>query len=1207
MNEDQDNQKVTPATGGYSFDVFQDAADSWNGKINGFEDAVFAVGKKYNLFDYKGGEIDNFPYVYNQLIQGIYKLGDNPYVEKIVEKLVGNAERFVPKKEYENLEIEQRGSGAAMIDSAIEQSFKDNNIPGDGFQSIVRDKLEIKLAKDLPQNKTQDTVTTPPVNNNQEDDRRKKEEEEEQKDDESKEGKNKDKNKKDDEQPTEDGDGRTEHKPNKNEFEDDTEDDIRYKKEKLEKGKTDQQDKAEGQDYDPDDIKDGNPKKSTKDVEDSDNQPEDEENNLEKQEGDQKQPSESKEEQSSENEESSNSDGGRKQKEGDKTDGKDSKDSKEGSEKTGDKTSEGKTGSEQGGETGKPADQQSSPKESSRSADKNLDSAGKNEAPSQSKLGETQQPPSTSQLKPGEVPTSSNGLPQNATPTPESLPSSGNLPGNTKPGLQTPPSKLTSQGGIQPTSVQQPLNLPKVTKLPKQGGINTLGRGGGRIAQNRIPEITKALKPVAKTGANAASKVGSQAAKAGAQLLARAGQAVVSLISQAVAALASLGAPLIIVIVIIAIIIGFMFMVVVFSACPGINPAAQKTTEIVGADKMKFNEKLGDKCKPAKTSSDPCSYNKSSATSTLCLQKDLQGKNAQDRVALWRGNGGVLSQDGNMSVGIIREVIAAGTEAGVSAETIAFVLSVAPTETGANSNPWGVRGGAGNAFLGIAQVGENPELVVWGNRALGRSVSASEFLSSPPIQMKVIEEGLKEKISFQCAPGKKSDIYEGAYAWLTCAGADQNKTTSDSYAEAAERNYKIITCGGANDIPSIPSNNAKLEQLESQNFLAFNPFGSVGVQAQSGLPLDAWLPPGNSYDIEDSGFRSTKRLSQLDGSGGIDFTLAPPGKQYEESRNAPIVSHLPGQVIFIDNPGPATTDYGSYGNVVGVYYPGINKTAVYSHLESINVKVGDAVSPGSLLGKQGSSGSSRGATPDGTYIHIDLRLVEGNATNSQLNASSATQTVEKTKGAASALNDYSDFMVGMLTYYSANSDKILANNFSATSIASTSGNPCPDGTTPTGINTTEVSKEKGSATLLEIARRNSAGKDPDSRCWFHVANYIVEAGGFGLVDGTANFPLTQAAINGSGPFGSLNEESATTQGLYWNEHLAELGLRNLVNDNPSYSPYNAPAGSIVVVAAGYGRSTNPAGDIAVADGQGNFYNGGEMPYGGPKHGKMVIL
>jgi len=48
-----------------------------------------------------------------------------------------------------------------------------------------------------------------------------------------------------------------------------------------------------------------------------------------------------------------------------------------------------------------------------------------------------------------------------------------------------------------------------------------------------------------------------------------------------------------------------------------------------------------------------------------------------------------------------------------------------------------------------------------------------------------------------------------------------------------------------------------------------------------------------------------------------------------------------------------------------------------------------------------------------------------------------------------------------------------------------------------------------------------------------------------------------------------------------------------------HNPYDAPAGAIVVVAAGSPGTHHPtAGDIAIAGGDGAFYNGGLMGYSG---------
>jgi len=130
----------------------------------------------------------------------------------------------------------------------------------------------------------------------------------------------------------------------------------------------------------------------------------------------------------------------------------------------------------------------------------------------------------------------------------------------------------------------------------------------------------------------------------------------------------------------------------------------------------------------------------------------------------------------------------------------------------------------------------------------------------------------------------------------------------------------------------------------------------------------------------------------------------------------------------------------------------------------------------------------------------------------------------------------------------------------------------------------------GSQSLLEVARRNSVGKGPDGRCYQHVANYIDQAGFCGIQKNGFN-----AAI----PAGYYAEARQFAEYLNQGDNASRLGIVKLGTDNP----YRAPAGSIVVVSANRpgceGASCHPtAGDISVADGKGNFYNGGEMGFGG---------
>ena len=57
-----------------------------------------------------------------------------------------------------------------------------------------------------------------------------------------------------------------------------------------------------------------------------------------------------------------------------------------------------------------------------------------------------------------------------------------------------------------------------------------------------------------------------------------------------------------------------------------------------------------------------------------------------------------------------------------------------------------------------------------------------------------------------------------------------------------------------------------------------------------------------------------------------------------------------------------------------------------------------------------------------------------------------------------------------------------------------------------------------------------------------------------------------------------------------------------VKEQYGNNPYNAPRGAIVVVNADTPGTRHPvAGDIAVASGDGRFWNGGNMAYGGKNH------
>jgi lysozyme len=120
--------------------------------------------------------------------------------------------------------------------------------------------------------------------------------------------------------------------------------------------------------------------------------------------------------------------------------------------------------------------------------------------------------------------------------------------------------------------------------------------------------------------------------------------------------------------------------------------------------------------------------------------------------------------------------------------------------------------------------------------------------------------------------------------------------------------------------------------------------------------------------------------------------------------------------------------------------------------------------------------------------------------------------------------------------------------------------------------------------MLSVARGASAGKRPDGMCYAHVCQFFVSCGGYGKIhDPHRQFPASAL------PYAHDFADFVNAQGP------KKWGLEKLSIS----SPYDAPPGAIVVVKAGSPGTHHPtAGDIAIADGHGLFYNGGVMGYSG---------
>ncbi len=171
-------------------------------------------------------------------------------------------------------------------------------------------------------------------------------------------------------------------------------------------------------------------------------------------------------------------------------------------------------------------------------------------------------------------------------------------------------------------------------------------------------------------------------------------------------------------------------------------------------------------------------------------------------------------------------------------------------------------------------------------------------------------------------------------------------------------------------------------------------------------------------------------------------------------------------------------------------------------------------------------------------------------------------------------------------------EKVMNGGGSSTASGSGSSTGSSSGTTGSGSTTGTSSgattaaaagvSAKGQGqmqSLLNRAKADSAGKRPDGKCLYHVQNYLDQQGkgNYGKASNVARLPY------------------AKDWGNTVNKNPAAYGLKKLNITNP----YDAPAGAIVVVNPGTPGTKHPkAGDIAVSDGNGTFYNGGKMGYGG---------
>jgi hypothetical protein len=143
---------------------------------------------------------------------------------------------------------------------------------------------------------------------------------------------------------------------------------------------------------------------------------------------------------------------------------------------------------------------------------------------------------------------------------------------------------------------------------------------------------------------------------------------------------------------------------------------------------------------------------------------------------------------------------------------------------------------------------------------------------------------------------------------------------------------------------------------------------------------------------------------------------------------------------------------------------------------------------------------------------------------------------------------------------------------------------CSGGATPSSGASSATSEQQMRA-VVSYALLHNAGASR-GRCFRYVWSYLTSSG-YGKLHSYYDAPDMPSAYARN-----------FAEYMNANGNAARWGLHRLPIDNP----YDAPAGAVVVVAAGSPGTSHPtAGDISIAAGGGRFVNDGpNMSYGGSR-------
>lgn len=161
------------------------------------------------------------------------------------------------------------------------------------------------------------------------------------------------------------------------------------------------------------------------------------------------------------------------------------------------------------------------------------------------------------------------------------------------------------------------------------------------------------------------------------------------------------------------------------------------------------------------------------------------------------------------------------------------------------------------------------------------------------------------------------------------------------------------------------------ESVDNFEKFANKTFRSVATAAGAkDMPMDYGLneealpeAPIMEGEMQDMIAEGGKLPSRAILTSGFGFRWGRPhnGIDLAEPDKTPISVIQPGKVA------SAGWDPGGYGNLVVISHPG-GTSSWYAHLNSINVKSGQAIVPGTVIGTQGSTGRSTGS-----HLHFEVR------------------------------------------------------------------------------------------------------------------------------------------------------------------------------------------------------------------------------------------